>query len=297
MSFAAGFAAGLAVAKKKFGGGGGDKPEHDWDYQKWLDLPEPNDNQAVFLIRITDASITFDISVGSLLTTGSINDAFSIDWGDDSSVQTFSSDAKKAEHSYSDTGEYVVTFTDILGYNNSVYMLQNYAGYSVMAKYGNDVLLLGNCYNCSNLRYIKLSALTEFNANYFRNCRALNRIEFDGTISNLYSYMFQQCYNLNFDNINFDFENITDIPEYCFGNCLALENMTFSSCASIGRYAFNGCFNLKSVSFPSCSSIDYCAFNYCFKLNSFKAASGCTYGNNCFVGCYGLYPKPDGSIN
>ena len=166
-----------------------------------------------------------------------------------------------------------------------------------MAKYGNDVSLLGNCKKCSNLRYIKLPTSTEFNESFFQGCHALKRIEFDGVINSLFYDMFRQCYNLNFDNINFDFENITYIPNSCFNSCLSLENMSFPACTSIGNNAISACYNLKSVSFPSCTSIEQYAFSNDFKLNSFKAASSCTYGTNCFYNCFSLYPKPDGSIN
>ena len=88
MSFAAGFAAGVAVAKKKFGGGGGDKPEHDWDYQKWLDLPEPNDNQAVFLIQAADGFLNCRFYIGYNDYDSSLTeDGFSINWGDGSDTE------------------------------------------------------------------------------------------------------------------------------------------------------------------------------------------------------------------
>lgn len=293
--FETGVAVGMLLAAKS-----GETPEHDWDYQKWLDLPEPNDNQAVFLIRITNVDVAIGISINRITSPSTYDDSFSVDWGD-GNLEMFTSNPESVSHNYTEIGEYIVTFTNILGKND--YAKPSYPNV-IMAKYGDKMCAdlvkstggttLGNFENFANLRYIRLPKVTEFNARFFSNCQALKTIEFDGAIKNLYTNMFYTCYNLEFDNINF--ENIINVPTRCFLGCYNLKNIALTDCTTINALSFANCYNLKNVSFPICTSIGNSAFNSDFKLNSFKAASDCTYGTGCFSKCYGLYPKPDGSI-
>lgn len=304
--YAIGFNDGVAA-----GGGGGGVDTPDPDFQKWLDLPEPNDNQAVFLIRTTAANQVVSMTVNLITSPIVYEDSFSIDWGDGSSIEMFaSSPASAVSHTYSIIGEYIVTFTNILGYNDFAKPKS-----LIMAKYGDGMCVhlikstegtkTNNFSSWNNLRYIRLPSSTEFNDGFFSACNALRKIEFEGNIQ-LYSKMFMQCYNLDFSNINF--ENITQIPDQCFVDCLSLKNLPFPSCTSIGYSSFGRCINLKSVSLPactsignstfascynlkdvllpSCTSIGNNTFANCFELTNFKASSKCVYGKDCFKGCY-----------
>lgn len=91
MSFSAGFAAGLAVGKKKWGNGGGGDDWQPWVRPSdWCILPEPQENQIIFLASSWGASTGAsyfganednNVSVTILET---LPDSFSatVDWGD-----------------------------------------------------------------------------------------------------------------------------------------------------------------------------------------------------------------------
>ena len=278
--------------------GGGEVDTPDPDYQQWLDLPEPNNNQAVFLIRLTDITTAVSLTVNTISSPSNYDDAFSVDWGDGGDLEMFASAPTSVSHTYSATGDYVVTFTNILGHNNFVKPTTD--SYIIMAKYGDDMCAhfvnstvgakKNNFKSCTNLRYIKLPPTAEFNTEFFRNCGALRKIEFNGTINNLYSYMFYGCFNLDFSTLKFG--DITEIPTYCFMSCYALKNISLPVCTSIGIRAFTTCYYLKSVSLPACTSVGNYVFANCYNLKTFTAASNCTYGTACFAGCYKLSP-PD----
>ena len=292
-----GYATGYNDGVNTSGGGEVDTP--DCDYQQWLDLPEPNDNQAVFLIRVTDTATVVRLTVNKISSPSNYDDAFSIDWGDSSDVESFPSAPNSVSHTYSYTGEYMVTFTNILGHNDFVKPTANL----IMAKYGDEMCVhlvkstgsttTSNFKACSNLRYIKLPPTAEFSADFFRVCGVLREIEFEGTINNLYAYMFYGCSNLDFSTLKFG--DITEIPTYCFMGCYALENISLPACISVGIRAFLGCYWLKSVSLPACTSVGNYAFRNCYNLKTFTGASNCSYGTDCFGCCYKLSPRPDGT--
>lgn len=319
MSFGAGVAVGFAMGKKMFEGGGGvDTP--DPDYQKWLDLPEPNDNQAVFLIRTTMANQSTSIAVNSIFSPTTYENSFSVDWGDGSDLEMFwSSPSSGVSHTYSDIGNHTVTFTNLLGYND--FAKPNNL---IMAKYGDAMCVhlikssvgtsSSNFSSWNNLRYIKLPKSTEFNNRFFDGCTALKRIEFEGNI-HLFARMFYQCHNLDFSNINF--ESIMQIPDNCFVNCLYLKKISFPSCTSVGNGSFSACYNLESIFLstcasignstfsnccnlkkavlPSCTSVGNETFNVCSNLRNVEVPEECVFGLNVFRGCYKLSPRPDGT--
>lgn len=327
MSFAVGFAAGVAVAKKKFGGGGGDKPEHDWDYQKWLDLPEPNDNQAVFLIQAADGFLNCYFYIGYNDYDSSITeDGFSIDWGDGSDTEIFAANIMAISHLYAEPGEYVVTFTHIYkAFGIGKYNTGSAYARIIMAKYGRDILIPNNSSgfaDCRYLRYVRLSPdviPSNVSTGFFSRCFSLKEIEWEGTITELTQNMFFACYNLNFDTLNFDI-NSFDIPSGCFESCFGLKiqklptakitsigyqafygcqftSINLPNCTSIGAQAFSQSRSLKEIIAPNCTFVDQYAFNTCLVLSKAIFSEECTFGSNCFTSCYGLYPKPDGSIN
>lgn len=319
MSFDAGLMLGLSMCAMG-SGGDVDTPEHDGDYQKWLDLPEPNDNQAIYLANVVDLTVKITV----LLPTTISDDAYSIDWGDGSELEYYANDVYIVSHEYSATGEYIIKFTTYVDTICNYCMLPS--SMIVMAKYGdkmctheswqNGMRKTRNFQSCNNLRYIRLPPSTEFYNSFFSNCYALRKIEFDGVISQLYQYMFQNCHVLDFDNLKFG--DITEIPYGCFFACRAIKNLSFPNCTIIAASAFAACYGLSKISFPSCTTfaartfsgcfslktakIDNCislgdgAFQGCEQLSDITISDNCTFGTDCFKDCYCLYPKPDGSI-
>lgn len=254
-----------------FQGGSGSETPADSDYEKWLSLPEPADNQAVFLVRMAEI---LQYVVPVFCTSKYAEVGYSIDWGD-GTTETFATNVVSPRHTYELAGEYVITITNIYGGN----LYSNSGGGSIliMAKYGSNIYpnrpqAQNTFQRCSRLRYIRLPPDTSFNENFFYDCNCLRKIEFNGTISTLYPYMFYGCYELDFSQIKF--ENIEAVPTYCFTECYHLREISFPNCITVGNIAFGDCYGLTAVEF----------------------SADCTFGTSCFQNCYALYPKPDGSI-
>ena len=267
MSFDAGLILGLTL------GSSGTSPpqtENDSDYEKWLSLPEPAYNQAVFLVRMVE-NLQYYIGFPGYDVYAEIG--YSIDWGD-GIIETFATSITSPRHIYESAGEYVITLTNIYGGN--LYPVAKSA-WLIMAKYGSNIhpnkpQHYNAFQNCTRLRYIRLPSDTSFYDFFFDDCTCLRKIEFNGTISTLYPYMFHGCCELDFSQIKF--ENIEVVPPYCFTECYHLREISFSNCIAVGNYAFKDCYGLTAAEF----------------------SADCTFGTNCFQNCYALYPKPDGSI-
>ena len=325
----------LAGAINELFQGGSGETSADSDYAKWLSLPEPADNQAVFLIRAVNGYMTAQINTGVIDTsTPEKTVGYSIDWGD-GTVNIFTNWRSVASHAYTTSGEYVVTFTNICG-DNTVATVTYSQARLIMGKYGNH--MYGSLMSQQYLRYVRLAPDTQIGANFFNNCYCLKEIEWDGVISELFQGMFANCRVLNFDNINF--KSVSEIPRNCFQGCYSLKKIPVSGYTSIGTYAFNNCYNLTDISSSICESIGDGAFQncyglrnvkvnncvsvgnsafgwnyslstvslencttigddvfcYCYSLANLTLAKDCTFGEDCFESCYCLYPKPDSSI-
>lgn len=260
----------LAGAINELFQGGSGETSADSDYEKWLALPEPADNQAVFLVRMVE-SLQYVITFPGYDVYAEIG--YSIDWGD-GITETFATSVTSPRHTYESAGEYVITLTNIYGGN--LYPSAKSA-WLIMAKYGSNIHPNKPQYSnvfasCTRLRYIRLPSDTSFYNNYFYDCNCLRKIEFNGAISTLYQYMFNGCCELDFTQIKF--ENIEAVPTYCFTECYQLKEISFPNCITVGNLAFKDCYGLTAAEF----------------------SADCTFGTNCFQNCYALYPKPDGSI-
>lgn len=331
MDFAAGFATGFAFAKKMFEGGGGDAGEHAPDYQEWLDLPEPNATQAVFLIQVGTGFMNcyFNIGYKDTYDAGLTEDGFSIDWGDGSDVEIFAANVTTIAHTYATEGEYVVTFSRIYYRATAIGKFNTGSAYAriIMAKYGKEITVpnaSAGFIGCKYLRYLRLSpnvVVSSVSNGFFKSCFSLKEVEYDATITALTPGMFSACYNLNFDTLNFDISTF-DIPNYCFNGCFKLklsqlpvstENVTsigdsafrqckftkinLPNCISIGSQAFYPNYDLQEINAPKCKSVGSYGFNSCMILSKAVFSEDCTFGDKCFEVCYALRPKPDGTTS
>lgn len=276
MDFATGFAAGLAFGKKKFGGGGGET-ENDPDYKKWLAMTEPNDNQAVFWVRVHN---TRDMKVDFISVTIEGYqwdvDGYIIDWGDGTSSD-FIPIYIDANHTYDEIGDYVITFT---GVNSAVDMYVLFCSTYCKQYTSDEPRLLGVKYGAKvfpdhpyNINVGKLSGQGWLKYISLKN----NQVR---------SQMFAYCYALRKIHWDIKFTNITD---RCFLDCKSLDfsNLDFTQVTEIEEYGFCNCYNLKSLNMPSCESIGDNAMYGCCAFDSIKTADNCTFGSNCFWGCYG----------
>ena len=86
-------------------------------------------------------------------------------------------------------------------------------------------------------------------------------------------------------------DSITEIPAYCFKNCISLTEIIIpSSVVSIGKYAFCGCSSLVSITIPSSvTNIGKYAFCGCSSLVSITIPSSVTnIGEKAFMQCTSL---------
>ena len=255
-----------------FQGGSGETPA-DSDYEKWLSLPEPADNQAVFLVRAVEGYMSCSINAGLPYDYVEQAEGWSVDWGD-GTIETFINWRTSASHTYATAGEYTVTITNICGDNT--YAVSSGTQW-IMAKYGDNVYVDKVIGGTSGqklssekyLRYVRLSPDTDFSENFFSSDYSLRKIEFNGTLS--------------------------AVPGYCFYNCANLKEFDLSKCTSIGNYAFGYCYSLEKAQAPLCTQVGDSAFRYCYRLMETEFSESCTFGEKSFDYCYALYPKPDGS--
>lgn len=169
--------------------------------------------------------------------------------------------------------------------------------------------------NCISLTSINMPNCENLPNYAFSGCSALKKISLPN-LKIIPDYCFQSCTALT----DVDIEQCTSVSAQAFSGCNALFEINFKECNSIGNNAIprgNGSclkkislpkiteinfvcqdnYALTEVDCPLCTSVADYAFQSCYSLCIFKSADNCTYGSNCFNGCYSLYPRPDGSVN
>lgn len=270
------FAAGLVAGIKNSGGG---QTVTDPDYKLWQDMPDPADNQTVYLFRTTatNMSLTIDVEVR---WDGITDSYFNVDWGD-GTVQKYHiselSSGLKPPHQYTNTGIYTVVCTtsnsDTI-YDWRPYGSDNITNYVVAIKCGDSIIMGARDYtliSLSRLKYIRISPNTplENKPSYFSYCYALQYIEYKGTpLTIVPSGLFSYCY------------------------CLALNNWDFSHVTAVDSAAFMYAASLKTIDLPICTSIGSSAFSSCSNLLKITVADNCTIGSKAFEYCYSLFPVP-----
>lgn len=314
MSFSAGFAAGLAVGKKKWGNGAvvDDWQPPDW----WIPVPEPEPYDVYILIQVENAGKKFTLRLGDQRDDAGMGTVH-YDWGDGTEeIYTYGPDPS---HTYTETGQYLIHVTG----DENAYFLRYWNfndsnnGYrdivGLIIKTGSEIAFRTDYWDANNRAYDNLFTAKSFKhikikhpkgvpaekkADYFAQCHNLQKIELAKKISgNLQNRLFVNCYALKNLNQFIDCDNITGIGEFAFGYCYRLDDVDFPSCTEVGKDAFYQCHNLIRAEMPNCTHIDDSAFGLCHNLQEIDVANNCTFGTNCFQNCYSLYPRPDGSVN
>lgn len=302
MGFATGFAAGLAVGKKKWGGGA---PSKVWTRPSdWPELGVPENNQIILLFSnlgrnadisgpsYQNAEFYLQLRLRTYPDDSSRGPAFNgqtpfiVDYGNGHSVERTSELTPYSlwteNYVYEDTEGTVlnnglrvhvvkITVPDdaYFGYGNGNGILEAY--------FGKDIKFYMPFSGANTIQHIKMFDWIPTK----ENC--LYR---DG-----YSGQFQGLYNLRY------FETTTPFPRTyygMFGSAYRLESIDLSSCTEIGRQSFSNCYSLKSIEAPNCTSVGDMAFYNCYSLESAKLAENCTFGNQSFKFCDNLYPFPSG---
>lgn len=301
MSFSAGFAAGLAVGKKKWGGGDDDWQPPDW----WIEVPEPEPYEMYFLVLVfyPPENVQFVLSNPVNVNTGGGN--VKIDWGDgtvyDSAGGYWS--LTNLSHKYNAEGQYLVKVTTT---DESRFFQEFRYGRTLIAKIGSEIILNndeiaeggGSTQNPFwNKNYLFLAVINCKNGglpriNAFRECSNLRKINIAVPPKVIGDSSFLGCKCLT----RFDFSAAVLLDN------LSCKNSGFTEinaplCTSIGDTAFDNCYNLRSVNAPLCTSVGSQAFLQCYDLRKAVFAEDCVFGSNCFENCVSLYPRPDESTN
>lgn len=317
MGFASGFAAGLAVGKKKCGGSGGgeDWQPPDW----WLDVPEPNDYEIYLLVDILTVGVPYHkyekilVNVCRPKDANTGNGALSVDWGDGTSETYAGTDWEEPidwkevwgsiSHSYSDTGQYLIKITTTEQSCFLSYITEELS--LLIAKLGDKIIVNNdeasgqNFYTQNAFRGKKRLHWVQFNGtgglpnkNAFAVCHALRKVDIKIPPKIIPVASFQECRCLK----KFDFSEAEIVERHAFQNS-GFKKLEFPKCTSIGDYGAVNCYSLEEMYAPLCSSVGDEGVSQCYKLSKAQFAEDCVYGTDCFANCYSLYPRPDGSIN
>ena len=99
-------------------------------------------------------------------------------------------------------------------------------------------------------------------------------------------YAFAYCREMTDVKLN---ENITEIPQYAFAGCVALENIDLSKIVTVGDYAFIESGALQTVDLSAAETIGQYAFVYCAALNDVTLSeNGTDIGEGTFSYCDAL---------
>ena len=122
----------------------------------------------------------------------------------------------------------------------------------------------------------------------FEDCSSLTSVTIPDSVTSIGSDAFWGCSNLTSVNIP---DSVTTIGGYAFNNCLSLTSVTIPDrVTTIGNSAFDGCESLTSVTIPdSVTTIGDYAFCYCRSLTSVTIPdSVTTIGERAFQYCSSL---------
>ena len=312
MSFAAGFTAGFAVAKKKYEGSGG---SGEWTFPShWLDIPDPEPNQVVMYVEADAGDVAPIIGL-----YGANYDGGTINYGDDGYTYNYPAGYEyNVYHVYQTAGQYIITITAA---GNEVYLHAfstnaafmvgrviegNFGGYNSASNYckciravkvGSDISLyksepmIPGSYGYS-LVYLEFIGKIKKSKPRFPDLKALKKIKIgvppeefgDGTFYNCYSLEKIEC-----------LQDLEIIAMNMFYNCSALKSVDLPSAVSVsanGNAFKSNCFSLKTVNAPKLAEIAVDEFVGCFSLQSLTLADGCSLNGNKFENCPQLYPKP-----
>ncbi len=310
MGFAAGFAAGLAVGKKKFSGGGGDSDK--WVRPAdWPVLPDPSDNQ-IIILTTTQWNISpwesFNVIAKNQDGTSkyfSGGTYVTVDWGD-GNIENIELPSDKMSVRI---GHYFYNY-DTKVWNPGPILKNGAHVFKVTITLPDDVYVSWGDY-CDSLD-IHIGANILFN-NSISSIHTLEHIKFFGWVPNdkncgfatdgLFSYnqvlqsvettipfpiiksrMFQGCHSLN----QIDLSECVEIQNLSFNACYGLNKIISNKLTKIGESAFASCFSLKKFSAPLIETVDQRAFSDCYALEMVETPRLSIVGNYAFNSCYNL---------
>lgn len=206
----------------------------------------------------------------------------SIDWGDGSVIESFSSTGNmNTTHTYANPGDYVIRLkvtrgTLEFGNGSSSYCVMGYSGFN------------GQVY-CNMLQKVEIGySVTRINNYTFNNCTSLASVSIPSSVTSIGITVFSGCRSLASISIP---SSVPKIDERGMSGCSSLASVCIpNSVTSIGNNAFNSCYSLASVSIPSSvTSIVASGFSSCYSLAVVSIPSSVTnISTSVFSGCYGM---------
>lgn len=277
------FAGAINELKKLSEQGGGEEWQPPSD---WLEVPEPGEWEANFLIEIRNVP-TFLLSFWHPKTGYSGYGNVTVDWGD-GTVETYegcSPDdwpqtprrSENHSHTYSEQGQYIVK---VLADEFSCFLNRvrdkNYSSQNVnllIAKTGKNIRLV-NAYDSPSdlrasdgtfsfnyrLRWAKINGSSQMQPNGFSNCTSLKRLD----LSEPMIEVPRSCFLLVPVPKNFDFSQIKKIDENGFAQAILPKKINLPECEEMGNQSFNVCAT-EELSAPKCVKIA----DYAFRSNRY----------------------------
>ncbi len=297
------FAGAINELKKLSEQGGGEvwRPP-DW----WLEVPEPGEWEANFLIEIRNV-FTFTFIFRDPVNGWNGHGILTIDWGD-GTVETFrgytineqgnfigTSRATTNTHTYSEPGQYVIkTVTDDLSCGlavaadtvntygrNCVNLLIAKTGKNIRFNKGWDNFNnYGAFMGCYRLRWLKVNGNSELAPAFLSGCGNLRRLEFAEPVTEVPN----ECFTDVVFPSNFDFSKIVKIGYRAFMNSRIPVKLTLPECTELAANAFNYC-PLEEINLPKCEKIpDYAFRDFNFPLRAVYAPNCTSVGTYAFSG-------------
>ena len=241
----------------------------------------PSDGKTHLVITLYDTAR----NVVPLYWSQTVANGVTIDWGDESSTETFEGTGNKnTTHTYAAAGTYEITLdvtSGNLGFGaaSSSYCVMGatstagrvYCNMLQSVSIGSGVLSIGDYafYNCYSLASITIpSGVTSIGTSAFRYCYSLASVTIPSGVTSISNRAFDNCYSLASITIP---SGVLSIDSNAFYNCYSLASITIpSSVTSIGTSAFHYCYSLASITIPSSvTSIGTYAFNNCTGVGAY----------------------------
>jgi hypothetical protein len=163
----------------------------------------------------------------------------------------------------------------------------------------NNITTLGRCFT-PNTKLLKISNnITSYVGRTFESAFTLKNYNIPDKITNLESYVFSDCINLEIVDIG----SVGNLPDYMFNNCYSLQHVTIKDgVTNVGQNVFKNCYSLRYISLPdTISAVGKSCFYGCKSLQDVKLPKSLTtLQPDLFYGCDSLkkihVPKNVGSL-
>ena len=211
-----------------------------------------------------------------------INGSATINWGDSTTSTlsgTSTSTVVYAEHTYSQSGDYVISIESSATIN--IFGTSSVGSYLFTRK---NSAVNQNRGTLNSVKKIELGSNITIGAYAFAFMPSLETITMP-TVSTIGAQSLYYCNSLKFCVIP---KGITSVPNSLFQNDDTLEGVSLSeTCSTIGTNAFNECRKLKRITIASgTTSLGSNIFQNCSSLEEVIVSNTVTsLGSNCFYGC------------